>query len=77
MGWAVKATPLLLNPRERDPIPIVKEAGGASRLVWRGAQNLTSPMEFEPWVARPVASHCIDRAILPFIYTETALTCPK
>ena len=26
-------------PREKDPVPIVQEAGWASRSVWTGAEN--------------------------------------
>jgi len=29
-GWVVNATPRLLYPWERDPVPIVQEAGWAS-----------------------------------------------
>jgi hypothetical protein len=37
-GWrgVVNATPRPLYPRERDPVPIVQEAGWASGQVWRG-----------------------------------------
>ena len=41
-GWMVKATSRPPYPRERDPIPIAQEAGWASRLVRRGAENLAS-----------------------------------
>jgi len=55
--------------------------GWAPGLVWTGAQNLTSPLEYELRVARPVASRCTNCAILLFIYfffnRETALTCLK
>jgi hypothetical protein len=39
-GWVVNATPCLLYPRERDPVPIVKEAGWAPGLVWTCVENL-------------------------------------
>jgi hypothetical protein len=32
--------PQPLNGQERDPIPIVQEAGWVSGPVWRGAENL-------------------------------------
>ena len=38
--WVVKAKPRLLYPRERDPVPIVQEAGWAAGPVWTGAENL-------------------------------------
>ena len=37
----VNATPRPLYPRERDPVPIVQEAGWALGPVWTGAENLT------------------------------------
>jgi hypothetical protein len=40
MGWVVYATPRPLCPLERDPVPIVQEAGWTSGLVWTGAGNL-------------------------------------
>ena len=39
-GWVVNATPRPLYPRERDPLPIVREAEWAPGLVWTGAENL-------------------------------------
>ena len=38
MGWVVSTTPRPLCPRERDPIPIVREAGWAPGPVWAGAE---------------------------------------
>jgi hypothetical protein len=40
MGWMVNATPRPLYPRERDPVPIVQEAGWAPGRVWTDAVNL-------------------------------------
>jgi hypothetical protein len=42
LDGGVNATPQLLYPRERDPVPIVYEAGRAPEPVWTGAENLTS-----------------------------------
>jgi len=39
-GWVVNATPRPLSPRERDPLPIVQEAGWAPGPVWTGVENL-------------------------------------
>ena len=35
------ARPLPLRPRRKDSVPIVEEAGWASRPVWKGAANVT------------------------------------
>jgi len=40
--------------------------GWASGPIWTGAQNLTSPLEFELLAAQPVATHYTGCAILPF-----------
>jgi hypothetical protein len=40
MGWMINATPRPLYSRERDPIPIVREAGWTPGAVWTGAENL-------------------------------------
>jgi hypothetical protein len=42
MGCVVKATSRPLYPQERDPVPIVKEAGWAPGPVWTGAENLAN-----------------------------------
>jgi len=39
MGWVVNAMPRLLYLRERDPVPIVQEAGWAPAPVWTGEEN--------------------------------------
>jgi len=36
----VNATPRPLSPQERDPVPIIQEAGWAPGPVWTGAENL-------------------------------------
>ena len=40
MGWVVMATPRPLYPREKDPVPLLQEAGWASGPVWTGAEYL-------------------------------------
>ena len=42
MGWVVNATPWPLYSRERDPVPILQEAGWAPGPVWTGAENLAA-----------------------------------
>jgi len=39
----VSATPWLLYPQERDPIPIIEEAGWVLGTVWIGVENLPAP----------------------------------
>jgi hypothetical protein len=39
-GWVVNVTPRPLYPRERDPVPIVQEAGWVPRPVWADAKNI-------------------------------------
>jgi len=40
MGWVVSATLRPVYPRERDPVPIVQEAGWAPGPVWTCAEIL-------------------------------------
>ena len=39
-GWVVNATPLPLYPRERNPVPIIQDAGWSSGPIWIGAEKL-------------------------------------
>jgi hypothetical protein len=50
-------------PWEREPIPIVQEAGWASGPLWTGTENLAPP-GFDPWTVQPIASGYTDWAIL-------------
>jgi hypothetical protein len=45
MGCVVKITFLSLYAQERNPVPIVQEAGWAPGPVWAGAEE-PSPTEF-------------------------------
>jgi hypothetical protein len=58
----VNSTPRPLYPRERDPLPIVQEAGWAPGPVWTAAKNL-SPPGFDPRTVQSVASRYTDWAI--------------
>ena len=49
---------------EKDPVPIVQEAGWASGPVWTGAENLVSP-GFDPRTVQPVGSRYTDYATRP------------
>jgi hypothetical protein len=51
------------TPRERDPVPIVQEAGWAPGAVWTAAENLAPP-GFDPRTVQPVASRYTDWAIV-------------
>jgi hypothetical protein len=44
--------PLLFTP-EKDPVPIVQEAGWAPRPVWTGAENLTPYRDSIPQPSSP------------------------
>ena len=48
-GWVVNATPRPLYPRERETVPIVKEAG----WVWTGAENLAPHRDSIPGPSSP------------------------
>jgi hypothetical protein len=39
-GWMVNATPWPLYPLERDPVPVLQEAGWPMGPVWTGAENI-------------------------------------
>jgi hypothetical protein len=39
-GLVVNATPRPLYPREKNPVPIIQEAGWASGPIWTGAEKL-------------------------------------
>jgi hypothetical protein len=43
-------------PPEKDPVPIVQEAGWAPGPVWTGTENLAPPLWFDPQTIQPVAS---------------------
>jgi hypothetical protein len=57
MGWVVNATFQPLYPRERDPVPIVQEAGS------RRVRKISLPPGFDPRTVQPVASRYTDWAI--------------
>jgi hypothetical protein len=38
-GWMFNTTPWPIYPQERDPVPIVQEAGWAPVLYWIGVEN--------------------------------------
>jgi hypothetical protein len=42
----VNANPRPLYPREREPVPILQEAGWAPRPVWKGAKYLAPHQDF-------------------------------
>jgi hypothetical protein len=53
--WVASTALQPLYPR-KDPVPIVQEAGRASRTVWMACKILPLP-GFDPQTAQPVASH--------------------
>jgi hypothetical protein len=46
---------------EKDPVPIVQEAGWTPGPVWTGAENL-APLGFDPRTFQPIASRYTDWA---------------
>jgi hypothetical protein len=62
MGTVVTATPRPLYPRERDPVPIVEEAGFALRPVWMSAENLALTGIRSPH--RSVGSEALNRSLI-------------
>ena len=50
-------------PREKDPVPIVQEAGWAPGPMWTGAENLAPPPGFDTRTVQPVASRYTGWAI--------------
>ena len=52
---------------EKDPVPIVQEAGWAPGPVWTGTENLAPPPGFDPRTIQPVASRYTDYATRPTI----------
>jgi hypothetical protein len=63
MGWVVSSTPRPLYPRERDPVPIVYEAGGAPQDRTGRVLKISTPPGFDPRTVQLVASRYIDCAI--------------
>ena len=49
-------------PPEKNPVPVVEEAGWTPGPVWTGAENLTATV-FDPRTIQPVASRYTDWAI--------------
>ena len=71
MGVA-SAMPRPLYPQERDPLPIVQEAGRAPGLVWTGSEK-TLP-GFDPRTVQTVARRCTNCAVPA---DDTHKTAPK
>ena len=45
---------------EKDPVPIVQEAGWVSKHVWTGVKNLAPQLGFDPQTVQSVASRYTD-----------------
>ena len=58
-GVGGQITLRLLYPQERHSVPIVQEAGWATRPVWTRAENLT-PNESDPLTVQDVAGRHTD-----------------
>jgi hypothetical protein len=65
--------PLPLYPREREPVPIFREAGWALGPYWTVMENLAHPPGFVSRTVQPVASRYTDWDI--FAVTVSVPTC--
>ena len=63
VGWVVNATPRALYSREKDPVPIVQEAGWVPGPVWTGEENL-APTRIRS-TDRPARSESLYRLSYP------------
>jgi len=54
---------------EKDPVPIVQEAGWAPGPVWTGAENIAPP-GFNPRTVQPVASRHTVYATRPTVHVK-------
>ena len=61
MEWVVNVTHRQLYPREREPVPILEEAGWAPWPVWT-VRKTSLPPGFDDRIAQAVASYYTDRA---------------
>ena len=69
--WVVNAMPWPFHLRERDPVPIVQEAGWAPGRAGC-VRNISTAAGFDSWTVHSVASRYTDWAItapLCYIYT--------
>jgi hypothetical protein len=51
--------PQLLSTLEKDPVPVVQEAGWAPGPVWTVVENL-APKGFDPRTVQPIVSRYTD-----------------
>ena len=61
-------TPATL-PQERDPVPIVQEAGWAPGLVWTGAKNLAPHWDSIPGLSSP------EEVAIPIMLSQPTMKC--
>ena len=61
-GCVANATHRPFYPQERDPVPILQEAGWAPGPVWTAAENLAPTGIQSMETVQPVASRYTDRA---------------
>ena len=66
MGWVANAISRPPDPREKNPVPIVREDGWAPRPAWTGAENLTRTRVRSP--NRPAGSESLHQ--LRYIHTH-------
>ena len=66
-GW-LRNAPAALTP-EREPMPIIQEAGRSLGPLWMGAKNLAPP-GFDPGTVQPIARRHTDYAIPAHEYSQ-------
>jgi hypothetical protein len=72
MGWMVNAMPRPLYPWERDPVPIVWEAGWTPGSVWTGAENFDPKnIRFPDRPARSESLYCLRYPGPRLLYTDS------
>ena len=74
MGWVFNVTPRPLYPRERDPVPIVWDAGWVTGPVWKCVENLI-PTGIRSPIIQPIASHYTDCAIRSVLNSKHNYNC--
>jgi hypothetical protein len=86
MGWGVSVKPRPLSTLEKDPVPIVQEAGWAPGPVWTGAEyfaptGIRSPdrparssVAIPTELPGPPLSLSLSLSLYIYIYVELILT---
>ena len=74
-GWMVNAIPRLLFLQESDLVPIVQEAGWASRPVWTGVETLTPTQDLIPRTSSPQQVSILSMLSRPIHHLQQQYVC--